>query len=314
MPVSEEIRGRIFDIQRFSTHDGRGIRTSVFFKGCPLRCSWCQNPEGLSPGREIMWLESRCIRCGLCTQSAAAGGLFWEDGSLRIEPQAPEDWGGLAAECPSGALRWCGEDRTVPEVMDVIRRDVPFYRHGGGGVTLTGGDPAAQTEFAAALLRQCRAEGISAAMETEAALPWADLEPLLGLLDEIYVDLKLLDDAEAKKYTGCGSENVRENLTRLLSGEHRKKVTVRTPLIPGITATEKNLREASAFLAALRPETPWELLNYNALAPAKYPLLGREFPLGKDLTPFSRGQMEAFADLARSGGMQGVFWEHGEPA
>lgn len=308
MPASEELRGRLFDIQRFSVHDGRGIRTAVFFKGCPLRCSWCQNPEGLRREPELVWMAGRCIRCGECVKRSAAGGVFWEGEGLAADAEAPEDWQEILAACPGGALRWSSRDMTVSEVMDVIRRDIPFYRHGGGGVTLSGGDPVMQPDFAAALLRQCRREGVSTAMETEAALPWEQLEPLLEWLDEICVDLKLMDEGAAKRYTGCGSNLILDNISRLLSGPHKGKVTVRTPLIPGITAAEENLRRASAFLAALGPEIPWELLRYNVLAPAKYALLRQTYPLPQDLAAQTDEEMERLSAAAKSGGMRNVLW------
>ena len=313
-PVSEPLRGRFFDIQRFSTRDGRGIRTCVFFKGCPLRCSWCQNPEGLSRERAVVWLDKKCIRCGTCTQAVQDGGLFWKNARLTVRMEASEDWDDLIDCCPAAALRWSGMDCTIEEVMEVIRRDVPFYRHGGGGVTLSGGDPVLQAEFARALLEACAAEEISTAMETEAALPWAQMKPMLDLLDQVFVDLKVLDPDNARRYTGMSSGQIQENLRRLLTGKHKGKVTVRTPLIPGVTATEENLRAASAFLAQLDPDVRWELLNYNALAPAKYPLLGMTYPLGQDLAAFSESEMEVLAALAKSGGMRRVFWEHGGTA
>lgn len=314
MPASER-RGRIFDIQRFSVHDGAGIRTCVFFKGCPLCCSWCQNPEGVHREREVIWIERSCIRCGTCTGLARAGGLAWNaDEHLVVRGDAPEDWDRLMEACPSGALRFSGTDYTVQEVMDIVRRDAPFYRHGGGGITLTGGDPVLQAEFAGALLRQCRSENIHTAMETEAALPWEKMDPLLADLDEIYVDLKLVDPEDARRHTGQDSTVVLSNLTKLLTGSHASKVTVRTPLIPGITATEKNLMEAASFLAALNPDATWELLNYNPLAPAKYPMLGRRYALAEDLPAFTAHEMETFSKLAARGGMRRVIWEHGESA
>lgn len=311
---ASELRGCIFDIQRFSVHDGSGIRTCVFFKGCPLRCSWCQNPEGMAAENELIWLDRSCIRCGTCTGLSLEGGLAWQEERLQICSHADEDWDGITNACPSGALHWSGTEYTVEEVMNVIRRDLPFYRHGGGGVTLTGGDPVLQADFSEALLHQCCAEHISTAIETEAALPWDRMTPLLDLADALYVDLKLLDADESRRHTGQDNTVPLDNLSRLLTGVHRDKVVVRTPLIPGITATENNLRAASAFLASLFPDVPWQLLNYNTLAPAKYQLLGKQYPFAMDLPAFTSAEMEAFAATARSGGMRRVFWVQGESA
>lgn len=305
--------GCIFDIQRFSTHDGSGIRTTVFLKGCPLSCAWCQNPEGIRAAREPVLMDTPCIGCGSCTENAKSGGVYLDTQKrLQIDPGAEEDWQQLMELCPSGALRWCGQKMTVPQVLEEVRKDLPFYRHGGGGVTLSGGDPIQQADFASEFLRRCREEGIHTALETEAAMPWQEIEKVLPFTDLLYADLKLADPVEALRYTGRSSARILTNVRRLLAGPWAEKITIRTPLIPGITARRKNILALARFLASCKPDVPWELLNYNALAPAKYPLVHRTYPLADDLQPFSAEEMDEFVRSAAAAGAAGVYWDRGE--
>lgn len=309
MPESSaSLTGRVFDIQRFSVHDGSGIRTNVFLKGCPLRCLWCQNPEGIDTGRRPIWVESDCIGCGTCLREARAGGIREDEGKISIDPDADEDFDAIIFSCPSGALRWNSEDLTVHEVMDRIRRDVPFYAHGSGGVTLSGGDPLAQPDFSEALLRACGQEGIHTAMETELYADWEEAARMLPHLDELYADLKLTDPAAARKYTGRRPEKIMQNLRHLLEGPFRDRVTVRTPLIPGITATDENIASIARFLSGIYSDTAYELLNYNPLAAGKYALVGRKYALD-GMRPLTAEQIEHFRDVARQNGIRNLISE-----
>lgn len=298
--------GRIFDIRRFSTHDGGGIRTTVFFKGCPLRCAWCHNPEGISPVRRPVWFSGSCIGCRSCAAAAAFGGVRAEDGSIRIDSGAREDWDAVMDACPTGALRWDSRDVSVEELMDEIRRDLPFYVHGGGGVTLSGGDPLMQADFAESLLRRCRGEGIHTAVETELYADVADVKRVLAHADLIYADLKLFDSELHRRYTGAGNGRILENLRLLLTGELGERVIVRTPLIPRLTATEENLSAIARFLVETDPEVRLELLNYNPLAAAKYPLAGREYCFRENPECYTQEEMEAFRGIVRRCGVKHI--------
>lgn len=307
--TTSEHTGRIFDVRRFSTHDGGGIRTTVFFKGCPLRCAWCHNPEGIDFGRRPLWFAGKCISCGSCAEAARFGGVRRTETGIAVDPAAEEDWNAILDACPTGALRWDSRDVTVDELMELIRRDTPFYAHGGGGATLSGGDPLMQADFARELLLRCREEGVHTAIETELHAPEEAVQAVLPLVDLIYADLKLLDGGLHRHWTGVGNERILSNLEALLTGPLSERLILRTPLIPEITATEENLRAIAAWLARRNSAVRWELLNYNPLAAAKYPLVGREYSLQENLPRFSAEQMEAFAELARSAGVKNVFFE-----
>ena len=307
--TTSECTGRIFDVRRFSTHDGGGIRTTVFFKGCPLRCAWCHNPEGIDFGRRPLWFAGKCIGCGSCAEAARFGGVRRTETGIAVDPAAEEDWDAILDACPTGALRWDSRDVRVDDLMELIRRDMPFYAHGGGGATLSGGDPLMQADFARELLLRCREEGVHTAIETELHAPEEAVQAVLPLVDLIYADLKLLDGGLHRHWTGVGNERILSNLEALLTGPLSERLILRTPLIPEITATEENLRAIAAWLARRNSAVRWELLNYNPLAAAKYPLVGREYSLQENLPRFSAEQMEAFAELARSAGVKNVFFE-----
>ena len=307
--TTSEHTGRIFDVRRFSTHDGGGIRTTVFFKGCPLRCAWCHNPEGIDFGRRPLWFAGKCIGCGGCVELARFGGVRRTETGIAVDPAAEEDWDAILDACPTGALRWDSRDVRVDELMELIRRDMPFYAHGGGGATLSGGDPLMQADFARELLLRCREEGVHTAIETELHAPEEAVQAVLPLVDLIYADLKLLDGGLHRQWAGVGNERILSNLEALLTGPLSERLILRTPLIPRITATEENLRAIAAWLARRNSAVRWELLNYNPLAAAKYPLVGREYSLQENLPRFSAEQMEAFAELARSAGVKNVFFE-----
>ena len=307
MTISESMRGRIFDIRRFSTHDGGGIRTTVFMKGCPLRCAWCHNPEGMDFARRPVWFRGKCMGCMDCAAASRNGGVTEAADGLRINPSADEDWDALMDACPTGALRWDSCDMTLDEVLAELKKDMAFFAR--GGVTLSGGDPLYQAEFARALLEACHREGIHTAVETELHAPPEAVHAVLPHADLIYADLKLMDGAAHKAYTGAGNALILENLAWLLGSKLRERVILRTPLIPGATAAAENIAAIAGWLAVRCPDVRYELLNYNPLAAAKYPLLGRRYCFEENLRKFTAEEMAAFAAIARSKGLKHVFFE-----
>ncbi|MCG3212332.1 MAG: Choline trimethylamine-lyase activating enzyme [Anaerolineae bacterium] len=262
----EQVAGIVFDVQRYSVHDGPGLRTSVFLKGCPLRCAWCANPESQQPQPELALFEQNCITCGQFESPCAA---CW--------PQpASADFAQRALVCPTGALRWLGERRTAGEVMAEVRRDVPFYG-AGGGLTLTGGEATMQPELAEALLRLAKAEGISTAIETCGHTRWSVWERLLPYLDDILYDVKHVDSALHQQYTGLGNELILANLRQLAAVG--APLTIRVPLVPGFNADDASVRAIAGFVAGLPGAIKAvNVLPYHTLGRAKYAALGRDYP------------------------------------
>lgn len=287
----DDPQGIIFDIKHFAVHDGPGIRTTVFFKGCPLSCAWCHNPEGMRRQPELVRYEGRCITCEACV--AACPNVAHEnvDGKMVYHRERCELCGECVEACYSNALVIFGRTVSVAEVLAEVRQDADFYRSSGGGVTLSGGEPLAQARFAVELLRQCKAEGLATALDTCGAVPWPVLESALPYTDLVLYDLKLMDAEQHARYTGLSNTLILENLRRL--DQRGLPIEIRLPLIPGIN-DGANLEATRAFLASLAHPVHIRLLPYHRMAGSKYDRLGREnrMPLVEAPTP---GQMQAAA-------------------
>ena len=301
-----ELKGTIFDIRRFSTHDGDGIRTTVFFKGCPLCCVWCHNPEGIGLRRRPIYFEKKCLHCGICCKSARHGGVRMDaDRKLQLDVLQPERWSHIIEACPTGALVWDSRIVTLEDLLPELLRDETFFRQ-GGGVTLSGGEPLLQAEFAAALLRRLQRQGIHTAIETALYVPEYAVLQVQPYLDLIYVDLKLADSAQHKAYTGVHNGRIKQNIRALLESAQRDKVVIRTPLIPGITATTENIAAISRFISSIYRDVSYELLNYNPLASAKYHLVGRSYCFEQNFPKYTPDEMQSFAAIARENGVEKV--------
>ena len=250
------MKATIFDIKEFSVRDGEGIRTTVFFKGCPLRCIWCHNPEGLSPNVELYELTDGCQHCNLC----------------RIPCNHPDckDFGRCLHICPKNLLRPVGKEYGVEELAQKLLSQKPFFDAMGGGITLSGGEPLLQADFCVALLQELKGK-LHTTIETSGYASEKDFMRVISLCDFVIMDLKLMDDAEHKKYTGVSNTQILSNAKRLM--ESGIPHLFRTPLIPGITDTKENLSLISAFIGRERIE----LLPYNELAPAKYASVHRTY-------------------------------------
>lgn len=301
------MKGVIFDIRRFSTHDGSGLRTSVFLKGCPLRCVWCQNPEGIDPHPAPVWFADPCIGCGTCIALSASGGVRAGGHGIVLDPRADEAWDAIVHACPSGALRWDARLIEATELANELERDRVFFRD-RGGVTLSGGEPLMQADFAAELLRILRERGVHTAIETSLAVPLATVKRVLPLVDEIFCDYKVADEGLHRRFVGASNRRIVENLTWLLGSSLRDRVTVRTPLIPTMTATKDNLTAIGSHVVALYPDVRVELLNYNPLAAAKYRGSGREYCFSDEENPqlYSREQMLAFGKVVEDSGVSNL--------
>lgn len=302
------MKGKVFDIRRFSTHDGKGIRTTVFLKGCPLRCVWCQNPEGICAEIQMMHLQKKCICCGSCLNAAKDGGVYLENGQIRIKQSLTEDWNHLMRICPTGALVKDAKVYTAQELVEELLKDEIFFRK-GGGVTLSGGEPLFQGDFVYEVLRSLREKGIHTAIETSLNASTAIVEKVMPYLDQIYADMKIADEQKHRRYVGMSNVLIKKNLKLLLESEMREKMIIRTPLIPQLTAEGQNLKEIAAFLSGIYPEVKYELLNYNPLAEAKYHLIGKTYCFKENPKMYSRQQMEAFGKIAKENGIKNLIME-----
>jgi len=284
------MRGVIFNVQRFSVHDGPGIRTAVFLKGCELRCGWCQNPEGLSAAIRLWHFEKRCLGCGDCIpncpeKALASGG----PSRIVVDQMACTLCSRCIEVCPSGALAYDGREAEAGEVISEVEKDRVFYQVSGGGVTLTGGEPLRQAEFSAEILRGCRQRGISTAVETALAVEEGAVDMVRPWVDLFLVDMKLADPEAHRLWTGSSSETVRKNFERL--ARQGANVMARIPLIPDVTATEENLRALGRYVRSVSGQIPIELINFNPLARDKYRRMGIPYCFEGRLSPYSLSEV-----------------------
>jgi len=294
------MKGTVFDIKRFSIHDGPGIRTTVFLKGCPLSCWWCHNPEGQSPGPELVLRANRCIGCGACVEACPNGAIFSQNGLLRTDRGKCTLCGSCVEVCYTGAREIAGQVMTVEEVMAEIERDVPFYDGSGGGVTFSGGEPLLQRDFLLDLLRACRQRNVHTAVDTSGLAPPETVERVGELADLFLYDLKLMDEERHRRYTGVSNRLILENL-RALAGQGRR-VILRVPVVPGINDDDGNVRRIGELAAELGLDQVC-LLPYHHTGADKYRRLGKDYLL-PEVRPPSEERMEELAQVLRAFGLQ----------
>ena len=270
----------IFDIQRFSLHDGPGIRTTVFFKGCNLRCLWCHNPESQSPAPELMLYKEKCPGCGAC-----------KDYCARAFTPDCKKCGACASVCLHGAREQSGREADAAEIVRTVLRDQPFYKTSGGGITLSGGEPLLQKDAAKEILAACKAAGVNTAVETAGNVPWETFEALLPVTDLWLNDIKGTDEETHKKNTGVNNRLILENARRL--AEAGADVRFRMPYIPGYNDAEAPA--VAAFAKALG--RPLELMAYHSLGESKYAALGRACPTAGLAAPSKDGMKRLAEEL-----------------
>lgn len=266
----------VSNIARSSLHDGPGIRTVVYFKGCGLRCRWCHNPETLSPGKDILFAPVKCIHCGKCVEVCPEHHIIRGNDLVFLRENC-QRCGRCADACPSGALSVSGRQMHLDGVLAEVCKDIHYFVQSGGGVTLSGGECLLQADFCARLLEACHIQGIHTAIETALFVPWAQIEKVLPWCDLIFADLKIPQTEKHREYTGQSNELILENLQKLAVHAPGKMI-VRIPLIPGVNDAADDI---AAFGQALLPLTSQlqgiEVLRYNPLAKAKYTLTGSTY-------------------------------------
>ncbi|PLR41682.1 glycyl-radical enzyme activating protein [Chimaeribacter californicus] len=283
----------LFNLQRYSTHDGPGIRTVVFLKGCSLSCRWCQNPESRARTPDLLFDPRLCIAgCRECSQRCPEAVTHHQDQlTLHRERLTDADQQALAAACPSGALSLCGEALNLDSVMATLLRDRPFYQRSGGGITLSGGEPFMQPDTCAALLQRCRAEELHTAVESCLHVPWRYIAPSLPHLSLLLADLKHVDEARFRDWTGGSARRVMSNFRRL--AQAGVPVIVRVPVIPGFNADCASLRAIIDFAADETCCKEIHFLPYHTLGINKYALLNQ--PYTAPATPLDDPALLAFA-------------------
>ena len=268
--------GIIFNIQRYSIHDGPGIRTTVFLKGCPLNCWWCQNPESQLSGQEMLFWGVRCIGCGACSTICPSNAIQIKNGIPVTEKEKCILCGKCTEKCPALAREMIGKKLTTEEVTKEIEKDLVFYEESGGGVTFSGGEPLGQSEFLEGLLNGCREKKIHTAVDISGYISWRILKKIIPKVDLFLYDLKIMDSERHKKYTGVFNEIILENLKKLSSVHNN--IFIRFPIIPGINDDSQNIKETGEFLSSLKIAQV-NILPYHYIGIDKYRRLGRTYHL-----------------------------------
>ena len=293
----------VFSVQRFSTEDGPGIRTTVFFKGCPMRCTWCHNPEGIRPKPHLVWFAMRCIGCNTCREICTRGGLSFEEEGIAIERDACQACGDCAGECPSEALEIIGKPYTPQELTDLVDKDRVFYETSGGGLTCSGGEPMVQLPFLEPFLSLVREKGIHIALDTCGSAKPKLYDRVLDLVDLVLLDIKTLDADRHLQVTGIPLERVLDTARHL--AKSGTPIWVRTPLIPGVTDDAENIAAIAQFIKDMDNVERYDLLSFSNLCQDKYAQLGWEWPF-QGVGLFTKEQLERLADIAREAGVANV--------
>lgn len=270
-----------------STEDGPGLRTTVFFKGCSLKCGWCHNPESIHAYPEIQWVDSRCIGCRTCIEACSRNALSLTPGGIRIDRTRCDICGVCADECPSTAMEMLGGTWQLDDLVHELVKDRAYFQTSGGGVTLSGGEPTLQAPFAAALLKRLKAEGIATALDTCGLCTQLQLDMILPHTDLILFDVKIIDSRQHRQHTGSGNQKIIDNLvhiSRLMDTQaYSGRLWIRTPVIPGATGTVQNIGAIGRWLSAHLNHRVgrWELCAFNHLCRDKYARLGIEWQFSR---------------------------------
>ncbi|TXT55459.1 MAG: 4-hydroxyphenylacetate decarboxylase activating enzyme [Promethearchaeota archaeon] len=301
----------IFEIQHFSTEDGPGIRTSIFMKQCPLRCKWCHNPESISKAPILEWLRHKCIGCKTCIEVCEREALSFDGEGIQINRKRCTGCGECEKECPSTALHLFGKWWSIEDLFKEIEKDKVYYSKSKGGITISGGEPTQQAEFTKKFLNKCKKKGISTALDTCGYTTKKIYKQILPYVDLILLDIKEIDSEKHQLFTGVSNELILENaiwLTKYVK-RTKKKIWIRTPIIPHYTATTENIKRIGEFIVNKLENIPdrWDLLSFNKLCSDKYKRLDLDWKLNG--VPFMASEeMEKFYNVAKNTGVQNVHW------
>lgn len=275
--------GYVFNIQHYSMHDGPGIRTMVFLKGCPLRCKWCSNPESQHPGPELALKPGNCIsvqECGRCLSVCPSAAIQKkEDGKISIDRELCQTCLKCAENCPAKALHAFGNIRSISEIIRIVENDGAFYARSGGGMTLSGGEPLMQPEFAIELLKEAKRRRINTAIETCGFADWCTLQMVAEFIDTILFDIKCIDAEKHRQFTGVSNEVILRNFTKLCQTFPNKPIMVRTPVVPGFNNSVEDISAIIEFIKG-GPNISYQILPYHRLGQPKYEYLDRQYSLG----------------------------------
>ena len=286
------ISGTVFDIKSFSIHDGPGIRTTVFFKGCPLRCWWCHNPESQSPAQELLLRPNLCIGCGACLDVCPQGAISKNGRGIVTDLEACSACGACVDVCYSDARVLVGKTWSVAEVLAAVERDRPFYDQSGGGVTFSGGEPLMQPAFLLALLQACKERGLHTTVDTCGFAAKEVFADIADYVDLFLYDLKVMDDARHKDVTGVSNRLILDNLRMLSQSGH--DLVLRVPIIPGVNDDRENLEHLGQFIASLPHLNRVDILAYHQTGMEKYQRLHRSYRLS-ETNPPSEARMDEIA-------------------
>jgi len=302
---SESLNATIFNIQKFSVNDGPGIRTTVFFKGCPLACAWCHNPESIHPQPELVYFNKKCIGCHLCVNVCKQSALSADGHKIKINREKCVRCGACTEACPSEALQMAGRQMPLTDIMAEIEKDVVFYQQSGGGVTFSGGEPMVQIDALEALLKLSKARGLHTAVDTSGHARWQDFERILEFTDLFLFDIKHLEEEMHRRYTGVSNKIIIENLRQL--SERKATIGLRLPVIPGVNDSDAHIDELGKLLSSINIQKIF-LLPYHGIARGKYERLGQTYSLESLAEPSQmamesiKNRLENFGLTVRIGG------------
>ena len=309
--ASSTVLGRVFNVQRFSIHDGPGIRTTIFLKGCPLRCLWCHNPEGMSAGPSVSFLPEKCMACGECVRICEHGAHLLEASDASCDAvthiynrEACEKCGNCTEFCDSGGLEFVGRPNTVDDVMKEVNQDKPFYVKSGGGMTISGGEPLVQIDFTLALLQAAREQGIHRCVETSGFASWERFKPLLPLVNLFLYDWKETDEQRHRDFTGQSNVIILENLRSL--HEAGANVQLQCPIVPGFNDRPEHLNGITALAQSLPNLKGVQLLPYHPLGESKLKRFGLSAAAAMPRQPLDPAQLEHWSNWLREKGVNVV--------